>query len=75
MSEIVLLETSRRGYSPDQCGRTMTVGELIEHMSHFDEDSPVYFSNDNGYTYGAINMGSIRSEYSDEDDEDDEDGE
>ena len=44
----------RNGYSPEQCGRTLTVGELIELLEECDEDSPVYLKNDGGYTYGSI---------------------
>lgn len=51
----LFIETSRKGYGPDQCGRTMTVGGLISLLSDFDEDRPVYLRNDNGYTYGSIN--------------------
>jgi hypothetical protein len=48
------IEGKRNGYGPDQCGRTLTVGELIALLSDFDEDMPVYLRNDNGYTYGSI---------------------
>ena len=48
------IEGRRSGYSPDDCGKTLTVGELIEILSDFDEDLPVYLRNDNGYTYGSI---------------------
>lgn len=44
----------RNGYGPDQCGRTMTVGELIRFLEDFEEERPVYLRNDNGYTYGSI---------------------
>ncbi|MCI8403388.1 MAG: hypothetical protein HFE49_00635 [Clostridia bacterium] len=55
----VLLESRRDGYSTEQCGRTMTVEELIEYLEQFDEDAPVYISNDNGYTYGRITENSF----------------
>lgn len=48
------IDAHRNGYSPDQCGRTLTVGELIDLLSDFDEDMLVYLRNDNGYTYGSI---------------------
>ena len=48
------IEGRRSGYAPDDCGKTLTVGELIEILSDFDEDLPVYLRNDNGYTYGII---------------------
>lgn len=42
------IEGRRSGYAPDDCGKTLTVGELIEILSDFDEDLPVYLRNDNG---------------------------
>ncbi len=50
----LFIDGKRNGYSPDQCGKTLTVGELIELLQEFDEDRPVYLRNDNGYTYGSI---------------------
>lgn len=48
------IEGNRNGYNIDQCGRTLTVGELIELLEQFDSDSPIYLRNDGGYTYGSI---------------------
>ena len=50
----VFIEGRRDGYSPEQCGRTMTVGELIAYLENFDEDAKIYLENDGGYTYGYI---------------------
>ena len=50
----VYIDSRRDGYSPSQCHDTMTVGELIDILSQYDEDQPVYIRNDNGYTYGSI---------------------
>lgn len=50
----LFIEGKRNGYGIDQCGRTLTAGELIEILSGFDEDIPIYLRNDNGYTYGSI---------------------
>ena len=52
--EFVKLEGNRSGYTPEQCPDTLTVGALIEVLSQFDEDMPVYLKNDDGYTYGHI---------------------
>ena len=74
--EVVILNATREGYSVGQIGGTMTVGELIEALSTFDEDAKVYFGNDpqhsyNGwYTYGGIGDGDvIGGWYDDEEDE------
>lgn len=70
----VFIDGSRDGYSPDQCGKTMTVGELIAYLEDFDEDAKVYLKNDNGYTYGRITANSIDADesYDDEEEGDDE---
>lgn len=54
MKKALFINGNRNGYEPDQCGRTLTVGELIALLSDFDEYRPVYLRNDNGYTYGSI---------------------
>lgn len=69
MKEYLTIETHRNGYSVDQCGHTLTVSELIDYLSQWDEDTPVYLSNDNGYTYGSINFDDINSAEVDEDEE------
>ncbi len=48
------IDGKRNGYGIDQCGRTLTVGELIALLEEYDDDRPVYLRNDNGYTYGSI---------------------
>lgn len=62
----VLLETTRQGYDTEQCGHTLTVGELIGMLEDYDENASVYFSNDNGYTYGSLNWDTIRGAASEE---------
>ncbi len=65
----ITLETKRNGYSPDQCGKTMTVQELIDCLSGFDPEAKVYFSNDNGYTYGNISEWDFNEKYEEEDED------
>lgn len=58
----VLLHTRRTGYSVKQVldkAYTLTVQELIDYLSDFDPESPVLFSNDNGYTFGEIDEDSF----------------
>ena len=52
--EALFIEGKRNGYSTNQCGRTLTVGELISILEGYDEDTPIYLRNDGGYTYGSI---------------------
>ena len=56
---MITIEAHRTGYSPDQCGYTITAGDLIDILSQYDEETPIYISNDNGYTYGAIHTYDI----------------
>ena len=56
----LFIEGRRNGYDTEQCGKTMTVGELIEFLTWYDEDTPIYLENDNGYTYGSITKSSFR---------------
>lgn len=51
---MLFIEGKRNGYAPEQCGQTMTVGELIAFLQDFDEELPVFLRNDRGYTYGSI---------------------
>lgn len=50
----LFIEGRREGYAPEQIDGTFTVGELINFLSYYDEDTPVFLKNDRGYTYGSI---------------------
>lgn len=58
----LFLNTNRNGYGPEQCGRTLTVRELIQLLEEFDEDAPVYLKHDGGYTYGSITQADFEEE-------------
>lgn len=62
----VIINARCNGYSPSQCGKTMTVGELINFLQDFDEDASVYLSHDRGYTYGNINEQDFNESESDD---------
>ena len=62
----LIYETFREGYGLDQIRRTMTVGELISFLSDFEEDTPVYLSFDNGYTYGGVTEDRFRDDEEEE---------
>ena len=66
----VFINANINGYEPSQCGPTLTVGELIELLSDFDDEQPVYLKFDNGYTYGSIGEHALElGEYEFEEDE------
>lgn len=70
--QVLYIEGRRNGYGLEQCGRTMTVAELIDYLSQFDEELPVYLNNDQGYTYGNIDEDSFEEgKYIDPDSEED----
>lgn len=53
--QVLFLDARREGYGIDDIHKTMTVGELIAYLQeNYDEDTPMYLSHDNGYTYGGI---------------------
>lgn len=66
MTTNVIIEATREGYSTEQVRNTVTVKELIGILSEYDEDSKVYLSNDNGYTYGGIRYGSFSEQETEE---------
>lgn len=61
--DYIKIEAKRQGYSTEQVNRTMTVQELIDALSQFEPDMPVYLSHDNGYTYGGIVEQDIEEVY------------
>lgn len=69
---VLTIDGRREGYAIDQIENTMTVGELIECLQQYDEDTPIMLNNDNGYTYGSITWSSFREEEDDSEDEDEE---
>ena len=68
MGTKLFINGNRNGYDTEQCGRTMTVCELMAYLDQFDDDTPVYLKNDNGYTYGSIR----EEDFSDDFEEDEE---
>lgn len=58
----LFIEGRRTGYGPDQCGKTMTVREMIEWLEQYDDDTEIYLKNDNGYTFGNIDENSFEEE-------------
>lgn len=69
----LFIEGRRNGYSPEQCGETMTVKEMIEWLEQFDEDTEIFLKNDGGYTYGNITERSFEEQESDEEEGEDYD--
>ena len=62
----LIIHTLREGYGTDQVRRTLTAGELAELLAEYDEDTPIYLSFDNGYTYGGITEERLEEDYGEE---------
>ena len=72
MKNHLYIEGRRNGYEPEQCGKTMTVRELIEFLEGCDEEALVYLKNDGGYTYGSITETSFEDDFDFDEDGDSE---
>ena len=57
--EVLFISGKRNGYNIEQCGETLTVGELIEILSEYDGETPIYLNNNNSYTFGSITRNDI----------------
>ena len=69
---VLFLDGRRTGYTPEQCGKTMTVADLMAYLEQFNEETPVYIINDGGYTYGNIDEDSFEeTDYRSEDEDED----
>lgn len=69
--EKLILHTFREGYDFDQIAETMTVGDLINFLSCYNEDTPVYLGFDNMYTVGGIRERMFEERYGDEENSED----
>ena len=67
---VLTIEAHRDGYSVDQVYETMTVSDLIYELENYPDDTPVYISNDRGYTYGGISEDDLSLKYVEDEDED-----
>lgn len=55
MRKALVFEAGRNGYSIGQIAdEAMTVGELIQILSDYEEDTLFVLSHDKGYTFGSI---------------------
>lgn len=63
----LIINTMHEGYGLDQIKSTMTVADLKAFLDDYDDETPIYLSFDNGYTYGGIT--EERVELSEGDDE------
>lgn len=62
MAEKIFINAGREGYSTEQVGETMTVGELCEFLENFDEDTEVYIESDYFTTFGSLTESDFMTE-------------
>ena len=76
MKTTIIINARREGYGTDQIEHTLTVGELIDILNGYDEDTLVMVGNDpteyGWYTYGGIREYDISEVEDEEESEDDE---
>ena len=65
--EKLLINGKRNGYATEQCGETLTVGQLMEILQEYAEDTPIFLCNDGGYTYRSITEDDIYLDFVEED--------
>lgn len=65
--ETLFINGKINGYATEQCGETLTVGQLMEILQEYTEDTPIFLCNDGGYTYGSITEDDIYLDYVEED--------
>jgi hypothetical protein len=63
---MLVISAVKECYGIDDVGSTMTVGEIIDYLKQYADDTPVCISNDNGYTYGAIRSHRFKEKYTGE---------
>ena len=66
----LFIAANRTGYTPEQVNHTLTVRDLIDALSDYSDDTPVYLKHDGGYTYGGIGWEDFQEEYDDDEDDD-----
>lgn len=64
--ERIIINARREAYGIEDIYDTLTAGELIRILKDFDEDTPIYLSHDNGYTYGGIRDRDIDETFDEE---------
>lgn len=54
MRKVLIINTEREGYTVNQVGHTLTVGELQDLLSSYPDNMEVFLGFDNQYTFGSI---------------------
>lgn len=68
MDKLIII-ANKDSYSTEDIYNTMTVGDLKAFLEDLEDDTLIYLSFDNGYTYGALRDDRMDIEYGDEEEE------
>ena len=52
--QVIIIEANHEGLQINQIRETMTAGEIIDWLSKYDEETPVYLLHNEDYTFGGI---------------------
>ena len=54
MKTVLIMDAERDGYTVNQVGDTMTVGDLRNFLNSYPDDMPLFLGFDHRYIYGGI---------------------
>ena len=61
----IFIAAKRTAYTPEEVEHTLTVRDVIDALSDYPDDTPVYLKHDGGYTYGGITWTDFEEDYED----------
>ena len=61
----VFIAANRTAYTPEDVEHTLSVRDVIDALSDYPDDTPVYLKHDGGYTYGGITWTDLEEDYED----------
>ena len=66
---MIFIDAVSTGYTPNQVGDTLTVGELMDVLEGYNTDEKIYLRFDRGYTFGKLTYDKILDDLDDEEEE------
>ena len=64
----ITFEAIREGYNKSQVGSPLTVGELKAFLEDYSDNTLIFLSHDNGYTFGTLRLNEVEESYEIEED-------
>ena len=55
----ITFEAEREGYSKSQVWNPLTVGDLKTFLEDYADDTLIFLSHDNGYTFGTLRLNEV----------------